>query len=102
VVSSVRLSPEARADFVEIRKYSNEQFSANVANAYFVGFDELFDLLRRHPMAGAAKPELGKKIRCIVHRKHRIYYILDNDLVLFVRIVHYAMDAKRALKGAAK
>ena len=98
VVTSVKLSSAARADFVEIRKYSNEQFNADVADTYFTGFDELFDLLRRHPLAGAAKPELGTNIRCAVHRKHRIFYRFDGDIVLVIRIIHHACDAKRELK----
>lgn len=99
MVTRVKLSPAARADFVEIRKYSNEQFSGSVADAYFTGFDELFDLLRRHPLAGAVKPELGRNIRCAVHRKHRIFYRFDADIVLIIRIIHHARNAKRELNG---
>ncbi len=98
MVTSVKLSAAARADLVDIRKFSNDQFSAIIANSYFMGFDEVFDLLRRHPRAGAAKPEFGKDIRCIVHRKHRIFYQFDGEVVLILRIIHHARNAKRELK----
>lgn len=91
----------ARADLLEIREYSIEQFGGDVADNYFLGFDEAFDLLADHPLIGAARPELGKGIRCLVHQRHRIFYYLEGDVVLIVRIVHHARDARRALKGGA-
>ncbi len=90
----------ARTDLLEIREYSIEQFGGDVADTYFLGFDEAFDLLASHPLIGSARPELGKGIRCLVHRRHRIFYSFDGETVLIVRIVHHAMDVRRALKGA--
>ena len=87
----------AKADLADIDDYSADQFGQEVADAYARGFNETFDLLRLHPEAGAAKPELGKAIRCIVHRKHRIFYTVNHGTVLIVRIVHHARDAGRAL-----
>ena len=84
---------------MDIREYSIEQFGAETADTYFLGFDEAFDLLARHPLAGEAKQKIGKGIRCLTHRQHRIFYIVDKDIVLIIRIIHHARDAKRALKG---
>jgi toxin ParE1/3/4 len=72
-MANVELSSEARADLANIDDYSAEQFGQDVADAYTRGFNEAFSLLRRHPLAGEAKPDLGRDIRCIVHRKHRIF-----------------------------
>lgn len=89
----------ARADLVAIREYSIDQFGWEVADEYFLGFDAAFDLLVTHPFAGPARPELGEGIRCLIHQRHRIFYQVDGDLVVIVRIVHHAMNARRALKG---
>lgn len=91
----------ARADLLEIREYSIEQFGGEIADDYFLGFDQAFDRLANHPKAGAARSELGKGIRCLIHRRHRIFYCIEADLVLIVRVVHHARDAKRALQGGA-
>lgn len=88
----------ARNDLLAIREYSVEQFGGDAADRYFLGFEEAFDLLGDHPMAGAVQPDLGKDIRCLVHRQHRIFYRCEVDLVLIIRIVHHAMDARHALK----
>lgn len=90
-------SPSAKADLEEIRDYSIEQYDAAVADAYFLGFDAAFDLLAEQPFAGSEKPELGSAIRCITHRKHRIFYTVTGDVVLIIRIIHHARDAGRLL-----
>ena len=92
-------SPAARADLDAIREYSIEQFSPEMADAYFLGFDEVFDLLARHPFAGPETPEISKGLRCFTHLKHRIFYRVRTDVVIIVRIVHHAMDARRVLRG---
>jgi toxin ParE1/3/4 len=101
-MAELDLSPAARADLVDIRLYSIKQFGANVADAYFHGFDEAFALLRQHPKVGPEQKGLGQEIRCLVHRRHRIFYQIEDNLVVIVRILHHAMNAKRMLKGSMK
>jgi toxin ParE1/3/4 len=93
-------SQAARNDLVAIRLYSIEQFGSDVADAYFLGFDEAFGLLASYPLTGTATPEYGEAYRCLMHRSHRIFYTVKDDEVRVVRILHHAMDAKQTLKGA--
>jgi len=65
-------------------------------------FDELFDLLRRHPLVGQQASDLGKGMRSLTHRSHRILYQAGKDEVLIVRVLHHAMDVKQSLKGASR
>lgn len=95
----LRLSSSAEADLDGIDAYSFEQFGEDIADAYMRGFDELFDLLRLHSKAGVTASDLGRGIRKLTHRQHRIFYTAKGNLVFIARIVHHAMDAKRALKG---
>lgn len=96
-MADLDLSPAARADLLAIRIYSVDQFGADVADSYFLGFDAAFALLREHPLVGPACPDLGKGIRCLTHRRHRLFYHLEGDTVVILRVVHHAMDARRAL-----
>jgi toxin ParE1/3/4 len=100
-MAELDLSPAARADLLDIRIYSVDQFGVEVADSYFLGFDAVFALLREHPMVGASRVDLGQGIRCLIHRQHRIFYYVDGDTVVIVRVVHHARDAKQALKGGA-
>jgi toxin ParE1/3/4 len=96
-VGRVIPSRAAIADLDDIREYSIQQFDTDVADAYFLGFDDAFALLANHPKAGQAYPELGEGVRCLVHRKHRIFYYVTADIVRIIRIIHHARDAQRAL-----
>lgn len=40
------------------------------------------------------KPELGCDIRCLVHRHHRIFYIIEADVVVIGRIIHHARNTR--------
>jgi toxin ParE1/3/4 len=96
-VAKIKFSPQAKADLADFDDYSVDQFGRDAADTYARGFNETIDVLRRHPLAGAEKPELGRALRCIVHRKHRIFYTVVGESVLIVRIIHHARDASRAL-----
>lgn len=98
-MADVRFSSAARSDLAAIDEYSARQFGDEVADAYARGFAEAFDLLSRHAEAGSAWPELGDGIRCQVHRRHRIFYRVDANFILIVRILHHAMDVQAALQG---
>jgi toxin ParE1/3/4 len=99
-VADIRFSPAARSDLATIDEYSAEQFGDDVADAYARGFMETFELLARHPYAGALRPELGDDIRCQLHRRHRVFYRVDREIVVILRIVHHAMDERSILKGS--
>ena len=101
-MADLDLSPAARSDLLEIRVYSVDRFGGEVADSYFLGFDAAFALLREHPMAGASRTDLGNGMRCLLHQRHRIFYHIDGDTVVIVRVVHHAMDAKQALKWVGK
>jgi toxin ParE1/3/4 len=98
-VAEVEFLNAAETDLVEFDEFSASRFGEAVAEAYMHGFDEAFGLLRDFPLSALLNPDLGEGIRCLVHRQHRIFYQVGGDAVLIIRIVHYAMDARQALKG---
>lgn len=99
-MAELDLSPAVRADLVEIRHFSLEQFGPDVADRYYRGFAEAFNLLANHPFAGSEKQGIGKGVRCLMYRKHRIFYVVEGNTVLIVRIIHHARNAKGFLKWA--
>jgi toxin ParE1/3/4 len=100
-VAEVEFSNAAEADLVDIDEFSEARFGDEVADIYMHGFDEAFELLKEFPLRAPLRPDLGKGIRCLVHRQHRIFYSGNADKVLIVRVVHHAMDARRVMKGGA-
>lgn len=96
-VAEIELSPLARADLAEIDECSADQYGQDVADAYLRGFNEAFALLARHPFSGPPRTDLGDGIRCLVHRKHRIFYRLEQNGITIVRIIHHARNARNML-----
>lgn len=101
-MAEVGFTHSAVADLSEIDEFSLAQFGEDVGEAYMHGFDKAFALLRDHPHAGAATPEYGKRYRCLVHQKHRIFYTVETDRVLIVRVLHHARDVRTAMGRGAK
>ena len=83
----------ADADLAAILDYSVAQFGETVGEAYLRGFSTAFDLILRHPHAGAVRAGIDPAIRCLPHRSHRIFYDIEGETIWIVRILHYAMDA---------
>ncbi len=96
-MADIVLTRLARADLAAIDRYTAAQHGIEAADSYTRGFAVAFDLLGRHPQAGAEQPMLGKGIRCLVHRKHRVFYTLRDDSVIVIRVVHHARDARGQL-----
>ena len=74
------------------------RFGERVADDYFFSFDAAFELLLTHPLAGARYEDVAGDVRVFRHRSHRIFYLVEEDRVLVVRILHGRMDAPRHLK----
>ena len=92
----VRLTSSARRDLAEIDEYGLHEFGDAVADDYLRGFRDTFALLERHGMAGEERPGLGRGIRAIAHRSHRIFYTVKSDIVLILRIFHHSRDVRRS------
>ena len=88
----------AEADLATILDYSIERFGIQTAETYLRSFEQAFDLLRRHPHAGAVHAEVHPPIRVLLHRSHRIFYDVEEDIVWIVRVLHHAMDPLRWLE----
>lgn len=92
------LSDDADADLADILDYSISTFGAAVADDYLLSFEAAFDLLRRHPLAGAMRQDIAPPIHCLPHRSHRIFYDIEGEEIVVQRVLHYAMDAQRHLR----
>ena len=96
-VAEVRLSPKARADLAEIDDYGTDAFGDEVAAEYARGFNNVWDRLGRHPRMDPRESRLGRLVRSTIHRRHRIFYEVQGEVVLILRIFHHTRDVKRSL-----
>jgi len=94
----LEFSDAARSDLIAMRQYGLDEFGREIADLYVDDIESVFRLLQDRPHAGQAQPDLGRNMRCFSKRRHRIFYRLEQDTVMIVRVVHHAMDAGRALR----
>lgn len=97
-MAKLRIAEAARDDLRDIRTYSKLAFGSSTAHDYLEGLRQVFALLRSRPAAGIEEADLGKGMRGFPYRAHRVYYRLDEEGILIVRILHHARDLRRALE----
>lgn len=95
-MAETKFSPASRIDLKEIRRFSKREFGFAVAEKYLLGLDQVFDRLASHPHSGEAQPKLGSGVRRFSHRRHRIFYEIEGEVVLILHIFHHARDVKRS------
>lgn len=91
-MAEVHLRAAADADLAAILDFGVETFGEAVGTDYVRSFDLAFALLERHPEAGAVHPEIDPPIRCLHHKRHRIFYDIEDGTIWIVRVLHHAMD----------
>jgi toxin ParE1/3/4 len=93
----LEMSRAADADLSAILEYGISAFGIEVGEAYFLSFEQAFDLIRRHPGIGAVVDAVRPPIHALPHRSHRILYDVFEDHVVVQRVLHMAMDVEWCL-----
>lgn len=83
-----RISREAERDLEEIAEYSLEEFGEKAALRYLTKLFESIRLLPTQPRIGRVAVYAGVKMRRVVSGRHFIYYQLNEEGILVVRIRH--------------
>jgi toxin ParE1/3/4 len=89
-MAEVILSPEASADLNDILIYGLINHGEATASTYLRGFNAAFKRLEDYPLSGQIDEEIGFR-RCH-YRSHRVFYRVNKDMVLIVRIIHHSRD----------
>lgn len=91
------LSVAADADLFDILAYGTSVHGEVASDAYYSGMAEAFAFLCEHPEAGQIDEGNGLGLRRWRYRQHRIFYRVDYESLMIVRIFHVAADAVRWL-----
>jgi toxin ParE1/3/4 len=91
------LSRRAQADLDDILDYSRAEFGGERATAYLDAVEAAFRRIVEYPDIGAVHPLVDPPIRSLSAQQHRIFYEIEGDALLIVRILHKAMDVQRHL-----
>ncbi|MEM7730064.1 MAG: type II toxin-antitoxin system RelE/ParE family toxin [Pseudomonadota bacterium] len=84
---SYELSAEADQDVLSIYRYGFERWGEARADAYYIALTEAFETIAEDPMRYQKVEGENVTYRRAVFRSNAIYFRLQNDTVLIVRIL---------------
>ena len=87
----------ASAEYRDITNFSAEQFGRKVADAYMAGLDAAIERLREFPELAPVDARYTPPTRCLRHRSHHVFYRVEPNRVLIVRILHQSRATPTAL-----
>jgi toxin ParE1/3/4 len=85
------LSDKARADLLHIYRYLEER-SPGAASAFIKRINANFENLVRFPFIGRERSNLAPGLRCLVVGLHLLFYTIETDEIMVVRVIDRRMD----------
>ena len=82
-----RLTAEARFDLREIARFGIERFGEQQAERYALALESLFARIAANPLAFQSVNDLRSGYRRAVYQSLSIYYRVEQDGVLIVRVL---------------
>lgn len=93
----VRFSKRAKDDIAKIAQYTIGQFGIEQARIYRDAMIACFNALAGNPKFGKSVEDIRKGYRRVDFRSHAIFYKVDGQRILIMRILHSSMNAPRHL-----
>ncbi len=87
------LTEAADLDIVEIYEYSFTVFGFSQAEEYLEGLHHLFIQLTQYPNEGLQREDLGGNIYSIPFGSHLVFYIILENTITIVRVLHQSQNA---------
>lgn len=94
-----KLTPEAENDLIEIYVYGFQKFGEMQAEKYFSELEGCFQILSEKPLISRERTEFTPSVRIHHHGRHLVIYIIQNNQVLIVRVLHDSMDLQQHLSS---
>ena len=86
-----RLTPHAKSDLIEIRRFTLKQWSSQQSKQYTSGLKKAILLLSENPSLGKSRGDIGHGISSFPYKSHIIYYFLDDQNLIVFGILHKRM-----------
>jgi|TARA_R110000772_G_scaffold72505_26_gene158253 toxin ParE1/3/4 len=96
-MADLRLSRRAASDLAEIADYTIAEFGIDQARRYRDQLHACFQSLLANPALGRSAEEVTPGLRRIRQQAHVVFYRVERDGLLIVRVLHHSMDFERHL-----
>ena len=92
---SLKLSPKARQDFIDILRYTGETWGQNQLLAYRDKINDALQAISQNPQLGHRRDDLPPTHQAYLVGSHVILYRKGADSLGVVRILHQRMSLAR-------
>jgi toxin ParE1/3/4 len=96
-VADYKLSPRAIRDLETIWEYSFEQWGVEQANHYIDKIIAKFEAIASDPMLLPTCDHIRRGYRRGLAERHMIYFRVNAQAIVIIRILHSQMDANQHL-----
>jgi toxin ParE1/3/4 len=98
-ISNYRLTPDAQADLIEIRRFTVQQWGKMQSEKYLSGLQQTFRLLASSPALGRSRPEVGSGVLSFPYVSHVIYYLIHERQSVIFGVLYKRMVPANHLDG---
>jgi len=88
---------KARTDLLEIWLYTAAKWGAEQADHYLDELERAMQRLGANTNLGTDASEVRPGYRRLIAGKHRVFYIVSDDRISIVRVLHPRMDVEAEL-----
>ncbi len=92
-----RTTAAADADVVELFRFGTERYGLAKADDYVSGLGEALYRLAANPRMARERTEVRPPVRLYTYMAHVIVYIIEDEDVLILRVLHGSSDWINAL-----
>ena len=96
-MAKFRVSKAAQNDMRQIGRYTQEQWGIEQRRLYLEGLNKRFTQLSSNPNISPERTDFEPPIRINPYQKHLILYVLGDQGILIVRVLHENMDVPAQL-----
>jgi toxin ParE1/3/4 len=86
-----RLTPDARSDLIQIRRYTLAQWGSEQSKKYLSELRQIINLISETPGIGTQRLKLGVEIFSFPHSSHVIYYHCHAKQLVVFAVLHKSM-----------
>lgn len=86
-----RLTPDAKSDLIEIRRFTTKQWGATQSHKYLSDLRQTIRLLAETPSLGRSRPDVGSDVLSFPQVSHVIYYLLHKQQLVVFGVLHKRM-----------
>lgn len=93
----IKKQPLAEQDLINIWLYTFKQWGETQADKYLDELEQGIRLLASQPLQCRERDEFNPPVRIHHYAHHLIVYIISNDTINIVRVLHESMDVETQL-----